>query len=62
MRFRMFELQQTNTNWELSTGAVFNENTALKELVKRQAGEIQSLKARLESVERELEKCKTQTL
>ena len=62
MRFRMFELQQTNTNWELSTGAVFNENTALKKLVKRQAREIQSLKARLESVERELEKCKTQTL
>jgi hypothetical protein len=35
LRFRYYETLEANKNWNLSTGAVMNENTALLNLVKQ---------------------------
>lgn len=47
LRFRAFELQQQTSNWELSSGAVYQENMALKNLVNRQREEIADLRLKL---------------
>lgn len=54
MRFRMFELQQQNQNWELSNGAVFQENIGLRNLTNRHLEEISELRTRVSSLEKEL--------
>jgi|YNPNPStandDraft_1061719.scaffolds.fasta_scaffold01546_4 hypothetical protein len=51
LRFRAFELQQQTSNWELSNGAVFQENMALKNLVKRQREEIADLRLKLKELQ-----------
>jgi hypothetical protein len=43
-RFRLFEAQEANRSWALSTGAIRNENQALKGLVDRLRGEIAELR------------------
>jgi hypothetical protein len=47
-RFRMQELEQANRAWELSTGAIRNENLALKGVLERQKTELQELRKQLE--------------
>ncbi|NPV77707.1 MAG: hypothetical protein HPY59_15205 [Anaerolineae bacterium] len=53
-RFRMFELQQANRNWELSNGAVYKENISLKNLASRHIEEIKGLKEKIKDLENEL--------
>ena len=58
-RFRMFELQQTNSRWELSTGDVFAENTSLKALLKEKEQQIRMLQKELEGLQEEASKIQT---
>jgi hypothetical protein len=60
MRFRMFELQNANKNWELSNGAVFKENIGLKNLASRHIAEIRVLKATIINLEAEVVELKNQ--
>ncbi len=43
-RYRMFELQNANQNWKLSSGAIYAENEGLRALAKRHADEISDLR------------------
>jgi len=45
LRFRAFELERANQNWELSTGAIQNERMGLHGVVHRLREEIAALKA-----------------
>jgi len=45
LRFRAFELERANRDWELSTGAVQNERMGLRGVVQRLREEIAALKA-----------------
>ena len=45
LRFRAFELQRANQNWELSTGAIQNDRMGLRGVVQRLREEIAALKA-----------------
>lgn len=47
LRFRLYEMTESNRNWNLSTGAIQNENMALKQLVKNLREEIKELKGNL---------------
>ncbi|MCX8025618.1 MAG: hypothetical protein N3A60_10480 [Thermanaerothrix sp.] len=51
LRFRLFETQEANRAWNLSTGAIQAENVGLNALVKRQKEEIEALKACLAELE-----------
>jgi chromosome segregation ATPase len=51
LRFRLFEAQEANRAWNLSTGAIQAENVGLNALVKRQKEDIEALKARLAELE-----------
>ena len=55
-RFRMFELQQANSRWELSTGAVFAENTSLKALLKEKEQQIHILQEELDGLQEQARK------
>lgn len=45
MRYRLFEVQQANSDWEISSGAVYRENVGLKNLTQRHREEIRRLQA-----------------
>lgn len=47
MRFRMFELQKANHNWENSLGAIHNQNMGFRSIVKRQKQEIMELNQKI---------------
>lgn len=59
-RYRMFELQNANQNWKLSTGAIYAENEGLGALAKRHANEISDLRNELLIKDTELEKLRVQ--
>ncbi len=50
LRFRTFEAQQANQAWELSTGAISNENLGLRALVQRLRSENAALRAENEQL------------
>jgi len=52
IRYRLFEFQQANQAWELSTGAVYTDNRALRNLVCRQKEEISGTKKRIAGLEK----------
>ena len=54
LRFRAFELQRANQNWELSTGAIQNERMGLRGVVHRLREEIAALKAENAQLRRQL--------
>ncbi len=54
LRFRAFELEQANQNWELSTGAIQNERIGLRGVVKRLREEIAALKMENEQLRAQL--------
>jgi len=60
MRFRMFELQQMNNHWELSNGAVFQENIGLKNLTNRHIEEINNLHSKVSFLQAELTNLRSQ--
>ena len=62
IRYRMFELQQANQAWELSTGAVYTEGKALTNLVRRQKEEISELIKRIREQQAEVERLRLQTV
>lgn len=43
IRYKMFELQQANQNWTLSSGAIYTENAGLRALAKRRTQEVTDL-------------------
>jgi len=57
LRFRLFETNRDNEAWNLSTGAIRNENIGLKNLVERQREEINALKATLAELRARLAVC-----
>ena len=60
IRYRLFEFQQANHAWELSTGAVYTENRALSNLVCRQKEEISGLKKQVREQQMEIESLHSQ--
>ena len=54
LRFRAFELERSNQNWELSTGAIQNERMGLRGVVHRLREEIAALKAENAQLRRQL--------
>lgn len=54
LRFHTFELQQQTSNWELSSGAIYQENMALKNLVNRQRKEIADLRLKLQELQEKM--------
>jgi hypothetical protein len=53
LRFKLFEAQQANTSWELSTGAIRNENLGLRGTLERQRNELSALNDRVRALENE---------
>lgn len=49
LRFRMFEMEQTNQAWDLSTGAIRNQNVGFKAIINRQQKELDELKTLLKT-------------
>ncbi len=47
LRFRLFELEQTNSRWEMSTGAIKAQNIAYEELLRAKDRELAELKKSL---------------
>ncbi len=56
IRFRMYELQTTNKNWELSTGAILTENNGFKNLLEQQKKEISELHLKVKEQQIEIER------
>ncbi|KPL69978.1 hypothetical protein ADN00_18065 [Ornatilinea apprima] len=54
MRFRMFELQKANHDWENSLGAIHNQNMGFRSIVKRQKQEIWELNQKMKEMEQQL--------
>ncbi|NPV87090.1 MAG: hypothetical protein HPY45_13910 [Anaerolineae bacterium] len=54
MRYRLFEIQQANADWETSSGAVYRENIGLKNLAQRHKEEIRHLQAETARLREEL--------
>ncbi len=50
LRYKMFTQLESNRNWSLSTGAIENENTAMKGVIKRLREEIEALKKELKDL------------
>lgn len=50
-RFRLFEAQEAARAWDLSTGAIFTENRALKGLVDRLREEIAELRLTIQELQ-----------
>ncbi|MCJ7519213.1 MAG: hypothetical protein MUO42_06025, partial [Anaerolineaceae bacterium] len=44
IRYHIYEIQQANNNWELSTGAVQKENAGLRNIAKRRLEEVDGLR------------------
>jgi len=59
-RYRMFELQNANQNWKLSSGAIYAENEGLRALAKRHADEISDLRNQILIKNSALEQCQVQ--
>jgi len=57
--FRMQDLEQSNQNWDLSSGAIQTENVALKGVVDRQKKEIRELTAKIEELEQEIQQLRS---
>ena len=47
LRFRLYETQKANEAWDLSTGAIHNQNAGYKAIIDRQIGELAELKRQL---------------
>ena len=47
MRYRAYEIQQANSSWELSAGAVHKENTGLRNIAKRRLEEVDDLRIKV---------------
>jgi hypothetical protein len=59
-RYRMFELQNANQNWKLSSGAIYAENEGLRALAKRHGDEISDLRNQILIKDSALEQCQAQ--
>jgi len=59
LRFNMYEMQKANQAWELSTGAIRNQNLGYSALIRRQKDEIEALKSRLAEAQAEVTHVKT---
>jgi hypothetical protein len=60
LRFRMFEMQKANQSWELSTGAIRNQNLVFQGVIARQKEELEKLNRLLREKEEELAPLHTQ--
>ena len=58
LRFRTFELEQANSRWEMSTGAVKAQNIGYEELLRAKDRELAELKKIIEEKDREIERWK----
>lgn len=56
IRFRMFELQTANRNWELSTGSVYTENKGHRNIIDEQRGELEKLHRKIREQQAEIER------
>jgi hypothetical protein len=53
LRYRLYETQKANEAWDLSTGAIHNQNAGFRAIIDRQIGELAEFKRQLR--DRELE-------
>lgn len=61
MHYRLFELNESNQNWDLSTGAIMNENKGLKALAERHRREIDQLHDEVQSLKRAIDLLRSRT-
>ena len=47
MRYRAYEIQQANSSWEFSAGAMHKENTGLRNIAKYRLEEVDELRLRI---------------
>ena len=58
LRFRMFELEQANSRWEMSTGAIKTQNLAFEQMIRAKDQELAELKIQIKEKDREIERLK----
>lgn len=56
LRYRTYEIQQANSNWELSSGAIYRENVGLQNVAKKRLEEVDKLRLKVKRLEDEIEK------
>jgi hypothetical protein len=55
LRYRLYETQKANEAWDLSTGAIHNQNAGFRAIIDRQIGELTGLKRQLYDSEFEVQ-------
>jgi len=58
LRFRMFELEQANSRWEMSTGAIKTQNIAFEQMIRAKDQELAELRRIIEEKDKEIERLK----